>query len=256
MAFPLLPVRVLHADPALGKVRALDESPDGLSFWAGTDSGTVRNLSMADGTLLRQYHAHKGGVTTLQARGEWLVTGGRDGYVRLWRVNGLSLECQAKAPGRQILAAWLEVEDGRFHAITMTGAAEWDLSGRPVRVDEWQRFEGDLRKRGPVAGHAWMLNWWPPRLNWLNFERGGSFESFLKDIISVHALEMIEETAVVVGSGRNREELMELFKPPAGEHLRTWGLPFGVASLLKTAGGRELVAGGTGRVFAIDLRLE
>jgi WD40 repeat protein len=76
-------------DPVLAVGLAADES---LAV-AGTRSGLVRVLRLADGAELPAFVAHPGGVTAVGlSREGLLVTGGKDRAVRVWRRSGERFE--------------------------------------------------------------------------------------------------------------------------------------------------------------------
>lgn len=108
--FPLLSVRILHSEPALGKVRRLAVSREGDVLWAGTDSGVVLELGLPTGVILRRFHAHKGGVTAVRAHRGRLLTCGKDGAVRLWDVRRLGCVRARRTPARSLLPGVGDVE--------------------------------------------------------------------------------------------------------------------------------------------------
>jgi WD40 repeat protein len=77
-------------DPVLSVALARDES----LVVAGTQTGKLRTVRVADRTELPAVPAHSGGVTavSLSATGALLATGGQDRTVRLWKRTGDTFE--------------------------------------------------------------------------------------------------------------------------------------------------------------------
>ncbi len=250
---PLLPVRVLHSEPALGKVRALATTRAG-SLWAGTDSGVIVEFAY-EGLEVRRFHAHKGGVTCLDAHGDLLLSGGKDGHVRLWNSSSLSLVLQTEAPGRTVLGVEiLPWEVVNCVAWTTSGrVARWDNSGK--RLDAYPTPPDSLRYPGVLGATRGVLDVraFEDRLETFDQVTKEQTSMRLEELARIRAQAGTDATMAVLGRGRMREEILTLLELPSLRRLGTWRLPYGGACLAYWRHERTLYAGGNGRVFAIDL---
>jgi WD40 repeat protein len=77
---------------ANGEVQSLAISPDGSLLAVGLADGQIQLRSLADGSLLRSFQAHRGPLTDLAVSpdGRFLASAGQDGTLRLWGVPDVS----------------------------------------------------------------------------------------------------------------------------------------------------------------------
>lgn len=210
---PLLPVRVLHSEPALGKIRALVATSEG-PLWAGGDAGMVVEYGF-EGLPLRRFHAHKGGVTCLAVAKGKLLSGGNDGHVRIWSTETLACLSQLPMRGKRIGEIHVDVVQGVGWAIARNGSiAMWRLDGEPVPIYH-------PPGTGPYAA--------PP------------------------AMAGMGDVTCLAGRDGNRSGLLLRWSASSPEKEGTWRLPYAVACLTFWRGEGTLYAGGNGRLFAIDL---
>ena len=213
---PLLPVRILHSEPSLGKIRALAVTSDG-PLWAGCDAGMVIEYGF-EGLPLRRFHAHKGGVRCLAIAKGVLVSGGNDGHVRIWSTETLACLSQLPMRGKRIDTIRVDVDRGTVWARARSGsAAKWSLDGEPVS-------SCDCRGAEQTQG----------------FEQAS-------------AMVRVGDVAWVAGLDANRSVLLTRQVGDDPTQTRSWRLPYAAACLTIWRGEGTLYAGGNGRLFAIDL---
>jgi WD40 repeat protein len=126
-------------------------SPDGALLATASAGGTVTLRRVVDGTVVHRLD-HRGGATAVafEPAGEWVVSGGYDGVLRMWDMQS----------GRLIRE--LEGHSGTAWSIDVSPDGERIASGgedRTVRV--WRAADGNLLRR--FAGHA--LNIWEVRFS-------------------------------------------------------------------------------------------
>ncbi|MEK7867419.1 MAG: hypothetical protein AAB434_12120 [Planctomycetota bacterium] len=223
---PLLPVRVLHSEPALGKIRALAVTGDG-PLWAGADSGMVVEFDF-EGVPLRRFHAHKGGVTCLAIAKGVLVSGGNDGHVRIWSTESLACLSQLSTQARRIGRVRLDMDQGVVWALARNGSfAQWRLNGEPLLSVDCE---------GAAQDHWRVMD---------------GIADLLLD--SGSAVARTGDVTWIAGRDANRAGVLTRRTNSISEEAQSWRLPYAVACLTPWKGEGTLYAGGNGRLFAIDL---
>ncbi len=255
MAFPLLPVRILHADPALGRVRAIAPSLEGAVIWAGADAGVLLEVGRG-GPLIRRIHAHKGGVTCLAVSKGILVTGGNDGRVRVWSSESLECLSQWEAPGKRAHAVRIDPSRGTVWSLGRNGwSAEWSLGGVATRppCDEGSEARRDLEDEvGAVTFGDLCVRTVGRRAEGWSRE-GKVWEVDLPGFKWAEAMAGIGEVVWIAGRNQDRMVLLARVLCADPTKARTAFLPYGATSLATAGEANVLIAGGAGRIFAIDV---
>lgn len=249
---PLLPVRVLHSEPALGKVRALVATSDG-PLWAGGDAGMVVEYGF-EGLPLRRFHAHKGGVTCLAIAKGKLLSGGNDGHVVVWSTETLACLAGFPAPGKRVHAVRVDAVRGTVWALGRNGHSRvWRLAGAPVAIHEDRIPTRDiLDEAGAVDMGGLSLRAVRDRVEaWTR--QGMAWDVALAGIDRATAIAGTGKAMWVAGRGPQRSGLLARVPLADPTQVTCWRLPYAVACLTFWRGEGTVYAGGNGRLFAIDL---
>lgn len=137
-------------------IQTLARGPGGVGWVFGTKDGWVSRLSGA-GVVQRDFHAHFAftNVIEVDPRGRYLLTGGDDGAVQLWKPQAQPGRWQRQASAPVLASAF--VEQGRILLLRLDGApAEvWDLTTlQRMEHAAWQEQAAAL-EIAELPGDAW-----------------------------------------------------------------------------------------------------
>lgn len=256
---PLLPVRILHSEPALGKVRALAADSSGDLLWAGADSGVVLEIRLPEGAVLRRFHAHKGGVNAISHSEGRVATGGNDGHVRVWEPARLECLLTLRAPGKRVHSVDLSTsQPGEVSVLTFGGwRAAWDLAGRPTMESVClgpQAVEDLHRGAWPISDGQRLVAVGDGAVRLAMVESITEQETIPLPIACEPLARACRQKRVhVVGRLSDRKHVLLALDLETRAFAGPWLLPYGVACLTFWRGEGTLYAGGNGRLFAIDL---
>jgi WD40 repeat protein len=110
-------------------------SPDGSWLAAAGASGVVSLFEPGTGMVLGRLTGHAGGVKTLAATRDRLVSGGADGTLRVWDVNRRSLDQVLWRVATEVLGCAVAPSGRRIAAVS--GRGELAVFDRGVRVFGW-----------------------------------------------------------------------------------------------------------------------
>eukprot|EP00188_Purpureofilum_apyrenoidigerum_P003897 Plantae.Rhodophyta-Purpureofilum_apyrenoidigerum.ctg4205.p1 GENE.Plantae.Rhodophyta-Purpureofilum_apyrenoidigerum.ctg4205~~Plantae.Rhodophyta-Purpureofilum_apyrenoidigerum.ctg4205.p1 ORF type:complete len:375 (-),score=58.26 Plantae.Rhodophyta-Purpureofilum_apyrenoidigerum.ctg4205:806-1930(-) len=80
--------RILELDCFSANVTCLQYDEDSDKLVAGSASGEVKAWDLSEGNVIAEFKAHEGPVMSLQWDNRKIVTGGRDGAIRVWEFPG------------------------------------------------------------------------------------------------------------------------------------------------------------------------
>lgn len=141
------------------KLRKILLHPSGKAMLVAGSSGTIRVLETLYYNELSNVLAHKGGVYALGWMGEsQLVSGGRDGHIRIWDFDGENLEEQEALPAHRMAIYDIDFHpSGKYFATASRDKTVkiWDVNDlrNPLRI----------QREGPT-GHTHSVN----KVRWVN----------------------------------------------------------------------------------------
>eukprot|EP00668_Euglena_longa_P019169 GGOE01023879.1.p1 GENE.GGOE01023879.1~~GGOE01023879.1.p1 ORF type:complete len:789 (-),score=150.39 GGOE01023879.1:56-2386(-) len=206
-----------HAMPSASNVRTMRYQAKDRILYTGDQLGVVKAWSL-NGLLgfkdhlqrvQRRAEGHAKDVTALECHGEWLLSGGLDGMVRVWALRTLRPVATLSDMQRQQKNAqvWGLSVDLPSHSLFAGGWPEviyqWSLADFALlRVMSLTDTKGGTRAMASTAGHLYCGHWSGEVTVWNTTTGTLEHREMVDD--AVHALCPLGPGAVVVG-GRNKQ---------------------------------------------------
>lgn len=135
------------------KLRVLRLSPDGRLLMAGASDGRIRTFETEYFNEVSVIEAHEGGVYCMELlRDGTLLTGGRDGHLRHWRIRGDSPEPLEAIPAHNYAIYSIALHPEL--PLVVSGSRDRKVKIWPLH--DWKNA-ARIERRGPV-GHTHSVN--------------------------------------------------------------------------------------------------
>jgi WD40 repeat protein len=220
-----------------------------------TPDAEVTLLDTADGATLRSLSGHQGGASALawSPGGELLATGGKDGLVRIWGLDGSLLHTLEAAPKtrQSVWVSQLEWSSSGGEAILMASAEKW------LRV--WTRAGDLISESTPLGTTIQDASWRPgaPEIAVVGY--GGS--RLVDSKTGRGASEWDQKVAMLAARWEQRgrylacgcqENMALIWQPDTNGNFHISGFEGKVRSFAWSSNSRYLAFGGSASVMVWD----
>ncbi|MFO1002013.1 MAG: WD40 repeat domain-containing protein [Planctomycetaceae bacterium] len=119
--------------PTDGDVRVVAFANEGKSLLASLRNGHVIFIDCESWQITASWKCHEGGIYAMDVKGDLIVTGGQDGFVRVGRASDGAEQLRWKAHGHRITCLRVSHDGRRIYTGTHEGElAAWDIHGQRI----------------------------------------------------------------------------------------------------------------------------